>query len=166
MQKVVNYLFFDQRIVMRTFIAALTLTASFSASGQIKLQPPSFPASILEAQFPAFKGDSKPLSDLRRHRQQLEFFREQSLEGYNRALKKHLAEVRRFDGEVEKARASGRMTAEEYETLHRAIEIEFEKSGPSGDYLDIYSTYLEKYKNERDWVLPEISALERERVKF
>lgn len=156
----------SSRLAMKTLLVALWLLTCITASAAPNLKLPSFPASILEAQFPVFKGDSKSLADLRHYRQQLEFFREQSLEGYNRALKKHLLELKRFDSELEKARAAGRITSEEYDALHQSVVSELEKSAPSGDYMELYGTYLAKYKKERDWVVPEISALERERVKF
>lgn len=151
---------------MKALLVALWLLATSPTSPTPNLEPPSFPASILEAQFPEFKGDTKSLADLRRYRQQLEFFREQSLEGYNRALKKHLVNLKRFDGELERAHALGRVTTDEYDSLHQRIVTELEKSAQSGDYMEIYRTYLAKYKSERNWLLPEISAIERERVKF
>ena len=151
---------------MKHLLAVFCLFVSFMGMAAPAPKPPSFPASILEAQFPVFKGDAKVLADLRRHRQQLEYFREQSLEGYNRALKKHLVELKRFDKDIETSRAAGRVTADEYDTLHQHVVSELEKSAPSGDYIEIYVSYLEKYKKERDWVLPEISTLEKERVKF
>lgn len=151
---------------MKSFIVAIwLLTATTPALAQ-NLKPPSFPASILEAQFPIFKGNADSLADLRRYRQELEFFRAQSLEGYNRALQKHLFQVKRFDAELEKSHATGQITTEEYNSLHQAIADELEKSAPSGEYMDLYRNYLAKYKSQRDWVLPEITTVEKSRLKF
>ena len=151
---------------MKALFVVLWLLTASPILASSNLEPPSFPASILATQFPEFKGDMKSLGDLRRYRQQLEFFREQLLEGYNRALKKHLVNLKRFDSELERAHASGHVTTDEYDSLHQRIVSELEKSARSGDYMEFYRTYLAKYKSERDWLLPVISAIERERIKF
>src|SRR5690554_5879603 len=106
---------------MKALLVALWLLATSPAATAASLEPPSFAASILEAQFPEFSGDTESITDLRRYRQQLEFFRAQSLEGYNRALKKHLLNLKRFDDDLEKAHASGRVTTDEYDVLHQRI---------------------------------------------
>lgn len=151
---------------MKRILLSLCFATSLAVASEGTLKLPSFSSSIIEAQFPVFKGDNKSLADLRRHRQQLEYFREQSLEGYNRALRKHVSDLSRFDKKLEIDRAAGRITSEQYEALHQAILSEIEKSGPSGEYIEVYLAHLAKYKKERDWLLPEIAALERERVKF
>jgi hypothetical protein len=151
---------------MKFLLIILCLFVYIEAMAATSLKPPSFPASILEEQFPVFKSDSKSLADLRHHRQQLEFFREQSLEGYNRALKTHLNELKRFDINLEKTHIARRISTKEYESLHQSLVSELEKSAPTGEYMQLYNSYLVKYKKERDWVLPEIDTLEKERVKF
>lgn len=151
---------------MKTIAAAILLFCELhTALGQTFLVP-SFPAKILEAQFPLFKGDSSSVPDLRHYRQQLEYFRDQSLEGYNRALKKYLLTLKTFDKELEKQRQLGSLKPEEYAKRHQFVLDELEKSGPTGEYMEIYTDFLAKYKKERDWVIPEITSLDRAKVKF
>ena len=151
---------------MKSIIIAslIFLVASVATAAEDK--PPSFPATILDSQFPNFKGDTNSLCDLRRYRQQLEHFRQKSLEGYNRALQKFLLNLKKHDERLELNYANSLIGNEIYEKNHEYIVNEISKASGTGEYMQIYYDYAGKLKTEHDWLMPEITAREKDKIKF
>ena len=76
------------------FFLVLTASASFAQGG---LEFPSLRARILEQQFPKFDKTNVTLTSLRKYRTELEYFRDEVLEGYNKAVKEYVAELGEYD---------------------------------------------------------------------
>jgi hypothetical protein len=144
-------------------LLALTTTVSL-AQGQFDF--PSFGERILEAQFPKFDKSQVTLTSLRKYRIELEYFRDQILEGYNRAVKDYVAELGEFDTKLELARKKGEISTSEYERQHARVAEEYKNAGADGDLLKPYFTYLNKYKSEARFVINEIKNKEKELIKF
>ncbi len=147
------------------WICWTALVAAVSAA-QINttFELPSFAATILESQFPEPK--STDLSDLRRHRQDLEFFRESVLEGYNRGLKDYALKLDTASKQLEQNRRMGRIAKDAYGKSHVRIQEELTKLRPDGDYLMVYKLFLARYQRRANWVIQEITRKERQQLRF
>ncbi|TAK99020.1 MAG: hypothetical protein EPO07_11210 [Verrucomicrobia bacterium] len=125
---------------------------------------PSFPAIILDNQFPEVKG--KELADVGKYLQTLEYFREFVLENYNKGVIKYVAKLKSADAELEARRRTGRVSNQEYDTYHSRLKEEFENSGLKGDYMQVYERNLARYRSEAKWAQNEKKRLERERLRL
>lgn len=153
-----------QKIVRITLLALLL---PWLAQAQQVASLPSFQQTDLAAEFPEYKeSGSNEERGLRRYRSQLEYFREEALEGYNKdiiAFRKQLVET---DRQLELDRKKGRVSEEEYKEQHKAIAQELGNSNGSGQYMRAYYTFMKKYKSESRWVIDELSRLEKRKFRF
>lgn len=152
---------------MRQVAAALTLLLLiFSVNAYAETPLPSFGSAILNEQFPEYKELSDVERGLRKYRTQLEYFRQEILEGYNRAVLLHRQELVNADSQLELDHKRGRITSIAYAERHDYLLKEFAKSQGNGEYMTAYFTYLEKYKTEVKWVNAEIAVEEKKKFRF
>jgi len=128
---------------------------------------PSFGEAILKEQFPEYQESKTNVErGLRRYRVQLETFREEVLEGFNRAVLEYRRKLVESDQKLELDRKKGRITKEQYAVRHQYIKSELGKSKGSGEYMKAYFLYLGKYKAESKWVVQELAVEEKKKFKF
>jgi len=152
---------------MNRIVAALVIALATTATmAQDELKFPSLGERILETQFPKFDKNNVTLTSLRKYREELEYFRDEILEGYNRAIKEYVAALGEFDRKLELARRTGKISKEQYERMHARVADEYKNASGDGDLLRSYFTYLSKYKSEARFVINEIKNREKELIKF
>ncbi|EGQ9250183.1 hypothetical protein [Vibrio parahaemolyticus] len=128
---------------------------------------PSFGETILGEQFPEYVESSSNIErGLRRYRVQLEVFREDVLEGYNRGVQEYREKLVAADTKLELDRKKGRIPKDDYQKQHNYIKEELDRSKGSGQYMKAYFTYLRKYKSESKWVVKELGMEEKRKFKF
>lgn len=149
---------------MSTVLLLILVATPGFAQGTLEF--PSLGAKILEKQFPKFDKTNVTLTSLRRYRTELEYFRDEVLEGYNTAVREYVAELGQFDTQLERARKNGEVSEVDYKRMHQHLVDEYEKAGPKGELLKPYFTYLKKYQSEATFVIHEINNKEKELMKF
>ena len=127
---------------------------------------PSFSETIRTEQFPEYKELADVSRGLRRYRSQLESFREEVLEGYNRAVLGYGKRLINIDKKLELDRKKGRITPEIYKERHTYLRQEFFQSRGSGAYLKPYFSYLKKYKAEMRWSKRELAVEKKNKFRF
>jgi hypothetical protein len=152
------------RFIPVVVLSLLLLTFSANANDEKAL--PSFGETILKEQFPEYKESSDVERGLRRYKVQLESFREEILEGYNRSVINYRQQLVDADSGLELDYKKGRINSEIYNGRHDYIKKELIKSSGSGEYLAAYFMYLNKYKTEIKWVNEEIAVEEKKKFKF
>jgi len=153
---------------MRFLFLALTIAIfSLNAFAQPSSDLPSpFGKSISQEQFPEYKELRNVERGLRRYRTELEYFRAEILERYNRAVLDYREKLVDSDKQVEIDRKKGMIADEEYKVRHFYIKDELRKSRGSGEYMKVYFTYLKKYRSEARWVRSEIEVEKKARFRF
>ncbi|GEM_PF-2935454 len=151
---------------MRLLIILTIAIFSVNAFAQTPHDLPSFGESISKEQFPEYRESENVERGLRRYRVQLEYFREEVLEGYNRAVLEYRKKLVEYDKKFEIDRKKGKIKEEEYNTKHLYLTNELRKSRGSGEYMNAYFTYLKKYKAEAKWIKSEIEREEKKRFVF
>jgi len=144
----------------------IVLLVNFGTFAAETTSMPSFGASILKEQFPVYRQQPNVVSGLRTYRAELEYFRQNSLEGYNRAIQQYREQLIEADKNLEIARGTGKIATEEYTKDHGYLVSEFEKSSEKGEYLAAYYQYFKRYAEESKWVEAEIVREERGKFKF
>ena len=125
---------------------------------------PRFEKQLLGNLFPTI--DDYSLPSLRKYRQELEIFREGVLEAYNKTLLTHDEKIRKLDRRIEKLRALGKLSIEEYLKYRNYVIDETKRMQPGGDLRITYKNNFVRYKRNADWVINEIKSKERERIRF
>jgi hypothetical protein len=151
------------KYLMTALVLLLVATPGFA---QGKLEFPSLGAKILEKQFPQFDKTNVTLTSLRKYRTELEYFRDEVLEGYNKAVSEYVAELGEFDKRLELARKNGAISESDYQRMHERVADEYNNAGANGDLLKPYFTYLKKYQSEATFVINEINNKEKELIRF
>ncbi len=151
------------RFVYELLIVLLIIS---SAGAAVDAQLPSFGETILKEQFPEYKESEDVERGLRRYLAQLEYFRQEILEGYNRSILDFRQQLVDADSALELDRKKGRVDDSAYTGRHDYIAVELKRSQGSGDYMAAYYSYLKKYKVEIKWVNAEIAVEEKKKFKF
>ena len=111
---------------MRKLITSLIVVFfSQMASASVANGLPSFGEAILKEQFPEYQESQTNVErGLRHYRVQLENFREEVLEGFNRAVIDFRSKLVESDEQLELDRNKGRITTEQYVERHEYIKSE------------------------------------------
>jgi hypothetical protein len=144
----------------------IVLLAISSAGTAIDAQLPSFGETILKEQFPEYKESADVERGLRRYLAQLEYFRQEILEGYNRSILDFRKQLIDADSRLEIDRKKGRVDDSAYTGRHDYIAGELKRSQRNGDHMAAYYSYVQKYKAEIKWVNAEIAVEEKKKFKF
>lgn len=139
-------------------LAILLLQTSWLEGETYDIHLPSLPIITLDQQFPRDPQISIPKLQL--YKQDLEFFRRQTLEGFNRALIIDAAEVDEASKRLETDNANGKVSQQDYQRIHGYLVVELMKLRRSGDYMATYYDYLNKYKSRMNWADDQIKAIE------
>ena len=150
---------------MSRYLGCLLLFWSAAAVSQT-VELPSFGESVLAEQFPEYQESSDVERGLRRYRSQLEHFREEVLEGFNRGVMEYRQKLVETDAKLELDRKKGRISKEDYLEQHDYIAQELKKSNRSGEHMKAYFTFLGKYKSESRWVIEELAREEKKKFRF
>lgn len=129
------------------------------ADTQTAFQMPSLQSVTLREQFPKYRHIT--IESMIKYKQDLEDFRGFVLEGYNRALKQHAINVDESSKRLERLRASGKLSGEEYEGNHFLLKEELRKLGATGEYLRVYHDFLIRYQDQVRFANQQKEVLER-----
>ncbi|MCI5145609.1 MAG: hypothetical protein D3923_08770 [Candidatus Electrothrix sp. AR3] len=156
---------YNLKIIYITLILFL-LVLRYNAVADNEAILPSFTETILAEQFPEYKELADVSRGLRRYRSQLESFREEVLEGYNRAVLNYGKRLIDIDRKLELDRKKDRISNGIYKKHHEYLRQEFFQSRGSGEYLKPYFFYLKKYKAEMRWSKRELAVETKNKFKF
>lgn len=151
--------------LLTAVLMVLLFVCNFS-SANTETTLPSFGETILKEQFPEYKESADVERGLRRYRVQLESFRDEVLEGYNRSVSEYRQQLIDSDGKLELDQKRGRITSEIYTERHDYLRKELTKSQGNGEHMVAYFNYLEKYQAEVKWVNAEIEVEVKKKLKF
>lgn len=154
-------------MIIRTLAVTILLCWQLvAAADEQQDEMPSFGDSDLKEQFPEYQEAKNVERGLRRYLVHLESFRQDSLEGYNRAIIVHRENLVNADRKLEIDHKKGRINKEEYIDKHDYIKRELRKSRGKGSYFKAYFAYLKRYKSEAKWASDEILREEKKKFKF
>jgi hypothetical protein len=136
-------------MLLLTGFMAPSQAADETAGGDEYTLPVKPDASALGSAFPKCE-TMNSVSGIQRCRQDLELYRETTLEDYNSDLQQYIAELKQLDGRLELARAQGKISSGRYSELHEKIKTELSKSSEhDGRYVRTYLAYAHKYRDEQ-----------------
>lgn len=115
---------------------------------QQDLERPFFDYESLEEQFPRFDTKNANIMSLTSYREELEIFRENDLEGFNRELIDYIAQLKVYDKRLLSARRKRQISSNKYKKEHDWLVREFPKTRESGSYMREYRKYLRKYRSQ------------------
>ncbi len=132
----------------------------------VKFSLPSLPAATLDEQFP--RDSSHDIESLKKYKQDLEYFREKTLEGYNRSLIAYANTINESSKKLEELRRVQQVGDSDYEYFHRLLKDELQKLSRSGEYMALYFAALHKYQGRVKLADEEISqlALDERRTRY
>lgn len=146
----------------RALMGAFLIIRSASALAADNLTMPTQPRPLdSKALFPECKiPDVNPLPSLRRCRSDLEVFRESTLEGYNKKIKRYIENLKSQDSMLQLRLAAKSISLAEYQKLHEKIASGLAVAGPDGELMESYFDGVIHYQKLANWVISEIENIE------
>lgn len=144
---------------LRTLAALGILALAPGIRAGAPIVPDEPDAAHLLGVFPEFKGRSTELADLRHYRQQLEGYREGTLEIFNQAIEAYSNALKEFSSKLEARLARGEIPQGEYDRLIDVHDQGLRRCMATGRFMQAYHTALGKYRAEVRWVVDEMLRL-------
>ena len=128
---------------------------------------PSFVEKPPMEQFPEYmESTSDILHGLMRYKAQLELFREEILEGYNRSVVAYIDQLTDSANQLELEYMRGTITRAIYDQRHAYLVAELGKTREKGKYMAVYYGCLGKYKSEIKLVVQQIAKKKKDGIRF
>jgi hypothetical protein len=165
----------SRKLAAMVFVASLVFVCEASAiadsshwlNSESGASLPSFLEKPPMEQFPEYReSTSDILHGLMRYRSELENFREEILEGYNRSVVAFIDQLTDAANQLEMEYMRGTITRAVYDQRHAYLVAELGKTREKGKYMAGYYGCLKKYKSEIKLVAVQIAKKKKEGFRF
>ena len=138
-------------------------SAGFGSAGNLPLFVEKSPME----QFPEYReATGDVISHLKRYMSQLEWFRVDVLEGYNRSVIAFIDQLTAAANQLELEYIRGVVARSDYDQRHAYIVAELGKTREKGKYMAAYFTCLGKYRFEARLVAEQIARRQKDALRF